>query len=215
MKKKRVFPASIGLLTYFFGFITGSLPLLPPSWSKNSKSKIAIFSHFWKKWSFFLVKTVKKIDIFDQLQAKMTFPKFFTVLANLTRKMIFDKTKNHFQGSNFTSRIFPWTHFVRGRLYFLVWSKVGTTFLHHFWQNRGVWKKWHPPKSHQNRSTRRKKGQIDSNLVTLGPYDSDAWFWYAGLRKWQPQTPCGAKKSPKIQKCRFFNFFEKKRHFSS
>ena len=100
-------------------------------------------------------------------------------------------------------------HFVRGRLYFPNKSKVGTTILHHFWQKWGVWKKWHPPKSHQNRSTGRKKGQIDSNLATLGPYDSDAWFWYVDRGKWSPQTPCGVKKSPKSQKCRFFIFFEK------
>ena len=90
-----------------------------------------------------------------------------------------------------------------------MWSKVGTKFLHYFWQIRGVWNKWHPPKSHQNRSTGRKKGQIDLNLVTLGPYDSDAWFWYVDLRIWSPQTPCGVIKSPKSQKCRFFIFFEK------
>ena len=86
--KKKVFPASISLLTCFFVFITCSLPLLPPTGYKNSKFKISIFSLFLKKWSFFLVKTVEKIDIFDQLQAKMTFQKFSTVLTILTRDHI-------------------------------------------------------------------------------------------------------------------------------
>ena len=100
-------------------------------------------------------------------------------------------------------------HFVSRRLYLLNQSKVETEFSQHFGQKWGVWKKWHPPKSHQNRSTGRKKGQIDSNLATLGPYDSDAFFWYADRRKWRSQNPCGVKKSPKSQKCRFFIFFEK------
>ena len=63
------------------------------------------FSFFSKKTSFFLVKTVKTIDIFDQLQAKMTFQKvkisvpftpflrgknkFSTLFPHLTRKILF------------------------------------------------------------------------------------------------------------------------------
>ena len=74
--------------------------------SKRARNlKNVDFSFFLKKTSFFLVKTVKKIDIFDQVQAKMTFQKvkislpfppflrgkfkFSTDFTTFTRKKIF------------------------------------------------------------------------------------------------------------------------------
>ena len=88
------------ILMRFFGMLiveNGGHKILVES-KRAQNLKNVDFSFFSKKTSFFLVKTVKKIDIFDQLQAKMTFPKFSTVLAILTRKMIFDKIKNRFLG---------------------------------------------------------------------------------------------------------------------
>ena len=61
------------------------------------------FSFFLKKTSFFLVKTVKKIDIFDQVQAKMTFSKsenFSTVSTIFTRKKNLKIFLRCFRGKN-------------------------------------------------------------------------------------------------------------------
>ena len=79
------------ILTHGFGMLileNGVHKLLVES-KRAQNLKNVDFSFFLKKTSFFLVKTVKKIDIFDQLQAKMTFSKsenFSTVSTIFTRK---------------------------------------------------------------------------------------------------------------------------------
>ena len=79
------------ILTHGFGMLTsenGVHKLLVES-KRALNLKNVDFSIFLKKTSFFLVKTVKKIDIFDQVQAKMTFSKsenFSTVSTIFTRK---------------------------------------------------------------------------------------------------------------------------------
>ena len=65
------------ILMRFFGMLileNGCHKLLVES-KRALNLKNVDFSFFLKKTSFFLVKTVKKIDIFDQVQAKMTFQK--------------------------------------------------------------------------------------------------------------------------------------------
>ena len=65
------------ILTHGFGMLileNGVHKLLVES-KRAQNLKNVDFSFFLKKTSFFLVKTVKKIDIFDQVQAKMTFQK--------------------------------------------------------------------------------------------------------------------------------------------
>ena len=64
-RSSRHWPSNL-FFCVFHLFTTPRVPIL-------KKFQNFDFSLFLKKTSFFLVKTVEKIDIFDQLQAKMTF----------------------------------------------------------------------------------------------------------------------------------------------
>ena len=86
-----------------------------------SKMEISLF---YKNRSFFLVKTVKKMYIFDQQQAKMTFQILYRFL-DFNEGTYF---KNRFAGSIFTFKYFGWLFFVRGGLYFLNRSKLEKVF---------------------------------------------------------------------------------------
>ena len=81
------------ILMRFFGMLIveneGHKLLVESKRAQNLKN--VDFSFFLKKTSFFLVKTVKKIDIFDQLQANSTFQNFenFSTISTIfTRKKI-------------------------------------------------------------------------------------------------------------------------------
>ena len=216
--QKKVFPASISLLTCFFVFITCSLPLLPPTGYQFCKifqnSKFRFFT-FLKKNVIFPRKNGRENRYFWSTTGKNDISKFSTVFSILTRKMIFDKNKNRFPGSILTYKRFRWRHLLSRGLYFLNQSKLVKLKFQYFWKNRGVQKKWHLQKSHQNRSTGRRHGQIDWILYTFATTRCDAWFSSVDLRKWTPQTPCRAKKSPKMSIFDFSLFLKKKRHFSS
>ena len=93
--QKKVFPASIGLLTCFFVFFTCSLPLLPPTgyqfW-KIFKIQNVDFSLFLKKNVIFPRKNGRENRYFWSTTGKndfSKFEKFSTVFSILTRKIFF------------------------------------------------------------------------------------------------------------------------------
>ena len=107
-----------------------------------------IFSLFLKKTWFLLLKTVEKIDIFDQVQAKMTFQNSLPFWPFLQGKYFLTKTKIDFRGQFWCKNGFLGSISLGSDYIFLNRSKLEKLKFQNLWKIGGFRKKWSLQISH-------------------------------------------------------------------